>query len=111
MKTKTEYLIFNTEKRHEFLNISDKVQDVVTESGVTDGLVLVNAMHITASVYINDAESGLIHDFENWLMNFGDDFDDLRKRIRDICPYFTPLTELRRRLAEGFRTYFQDVNE
>ena len=67
MKVLTKYLVFNTEKRHEFVNITDKVEGFVKESGVKEGLVLVNPMHITSSVYINDAESGLIHDFEKWL--------------------------------------------
>lgn len=64
MPTHTEYLTFNTHKRHEFLNITGKVNDAIKRSGIKDGLVLVNPMHITAAVYVNDAESGLIHDFE-----------------------------------------------
>ena len=67
MKTLTKYLTFNTENRHEFVNISQEVEDCVKESGVEEGMVLVNPMHITASVYINDAESGLINDFQRWL--------------------------------------------
>lgn len=67
MKTLTKHLWFNTQNRHEFVNITDQVEGVVKESGVKEGMVLVNAMHITASVYINDAESGLINDFEKWL--------------------------------------------
>lgn len=67
MKSKTEYLWFNTEELHEFVNITEKVEEIVRKSGVKEGLVLVNAMHITASVYINDAESGLINDFQKWL--------------------------------------------
>jgi secondary thiamine-phosphate synthase enzyme len=67
MKSYTEHLWFNTSKRHEFINITDKVQELIDKSGVKDGLVLVNAMHITASVYINDAENGLINDFQKWL--------------------------------------------
>lgn len=67
MKTLTKHLVFNTKNRHEFVNITDQVEDIVRESKVKEGLVLVNAMHITASVYINDAESGLIHDFQKWL--------------------------------------------
>ncbi|MBU0628524.1 MAG: secondary thiamine-phosphate synthase enzyme YjbQ, partial [Nanoarchaeota archaeon] len=58
---------FNTKNRHEFVNITDQVEEAVRESGVKEGLVLVNPMHITSSVYINDAESGLIQDFEKWL--------------------------------------------
>jgi secondary thiamine-phosphate synthase enzyme len=67
MKSTTEYLWFNTEKHREFINITDKVEDVVRESGISEGFVLVSAMHITAGVYVNDAESGLIADIEEWL--------------------------------------------
>jgi len=67
MKSYTNHLWFNTEKRIEFINITDKVQDLIKKSGIKEGLVLVNAMHITASVYINDAESGLINDYQKWL--------------------------------------------
>lgn len=67
MKSLTKHLWFNTKKRIEFLNITDEVEDLVDESDVMEGMVLVNAMHITASVYINDAESGLIEDYQRWL--------------------------------------------
>ena len=67
MKTLTKHLWFNTKNRHEFINITDQVEGAVKESGVKEGLALVNAMHITSSVYINDAESGLINDFQKWL--------------------------------------------
>lgn len=67
MKTYTRYMTINTEKRIDFVNITQKVQKVVDDSSVKDGLVLVNPMHITASVFVNDAESGLIKDFEEWL--------------------------------------------
>src|SRR3989338_11201127 len=67
MKALTQYLWFDTKETIEFINITDKVQELVTKSGVKEGLVLVNAMHITASVYINDAESGLIEDYKEWL--------------------------------------------
>ena len=67
MKTKTEYLWFNTQKHREYICITDKVQDVVTGSGIREGFVLVSAMHITAGVYVNDAESGLIEDIDEWL--------------------------------------------
>jgi len=67
MKSYTEHLWFNTKKRIEFINITDKIQELIDKSGVNEGLVLVNAMHITASVYINDAENGLINDYQNWL--------------------------------------------
>ena len=67
MKSSTEYLWFNTPNRRDYINITSKVEELVEKSGVTEGLVLVNAMHITASVYINDAESGLIQDYDEWL--------------------------------------------
>jgi len=67
MTTATEYLWFNTKKRREFIRITDEVAGVVSKSGVQEGMVLVSAMHITAAVYVNDWESGLIEDFEVWL--------------------------------------------
>ncbi|MGQ0732621.1 MAG: secondary thiamine-phosphate synthase enzyme YjbQ [Acidobacteriota bacterium] len=67
MKTHTDYLWFNTAKRQEFIRITDEVGNIVKASGVTDGMVLVSAMHITAAVYVNDWEDGLIHDFQMWL--------------------------------------------
>lgn len=67
MKSMTEYLVFNTAKQREFINITRKVEDVVTRSGIAEGMVLVSAMHITAGVYVNDAEQGLIEDIEEWL--------------------------------------------
>jgi len=67
MKATTEYLWFNTSKKREFINITSDVKKVVRASGIAEGMVLVSAMHITAGVYINDAESGLIRDIEEWL--------------------------------------------
>lgn len=67
MKFKTHYLGFNTKKRTEFINITQEVRKVIKESQVREGLCLVNAMHISASVFINDNELGLHYDFENWL--------------------------------------------
>ncbi len=67
MKSCREYLWFETKKRREYLNITPEVERIVKKSGVREGLVLVNAMHITASVYINDDEPGLIQDFERFL--------------------------------------------
>ena len=67
MKAKTEYLTFNVPQRMDFVNITSDVERVVTESGVQEGLCLVNAMHITASVFINDDESGLHADYKRWL--------------------------------------------
>jgi secondary thiamine-phosphate synthase enzyme len=67
MKSATEYLWFNTAKPREYVNITSRVEDVVKKSGVREGMVLVSAMHITAGVYVNDAEDGLIHDIDEWL--------------------------------------------
>jgi secondary thiamine-phosphate synthase enzyme len=69
MKSKTEYLTFNTPRRRAFLDITSNVRKLVEESGIKEGLCLVNAMHITASVFINDNESGLHQDFDKWLEN------------------------------------------
>ena len=67
MKSTTRYLKFQIRERMEFLNITPDVRSVVHESGVQEGLCLVNAMHITASVFINDDESGLHQDYKRWL--------------------------------------------
>ncbi len=67
MKSETEYLTFNIPARMGFENITPKVEEVVRKSGVKEGLVLCNAMHITASVFINDDESGLHEDYKKWL--------------------------------------------
>lgn len=67
MKSYRKELWFETKTRRAFINITPQVAQIVRESGVQEGLVLVNAMHITASVFINDDESGLHHDFEVWL--------------------------------------------
>jgi secondary thiamine-phosphate synthase enzyme len=63
----TDYLWFNTKRRREFVRITDEVAGIVGKSGVEEGMVLVSAMHITAAVYVNDWEDGLIHDFDVWL--------------------------------------------
>ena len=67
MKSYRKELWFNTRGRREFINITPEVEEALRESGVKEGFVLCNAMHITASVFINDDESGLHHDFEVWL--------------------------------------------
>ena len=67
MKSHTEELWFDVPTRREFINITPQVEDLVQTSGVQEGLCLVNAMHITASVFINDDESGLHEDYERWL--------------------------------------------
>jgi secondary thiamine-phosphate synthase enzyme len=67
MKATTEYLWLNASTRRDFINITRKVEAIVRRSQIQEGLCLVNAMHITASVYINDAEHGLLQDYEEWL--------------------------------------------
>jgi thiamine phosphate synthase YjbQ (UPF0047 family) len=67
MKSLTEQLWFEVPGRRGFVNITGTVEELVRQSGVQEGLCLVNAMHITASVFINDAEDGLLHDYEVWL--------------------------------------------
>jgi secondary thiamine-phosphate synthase enzyme len=67
MKFHTEYVTFNTRKEHEYVNMTEKVEAAVRASGCREGMVLVSAMHITAGVYVNDAEQGLIQDIDDWL--------------------------------------------
>ncbi|MHC4501099.1 MAG: secondary thiamine-phosphate synthase enzyme YjbQ [Planctomycetota bacterium] len=77
MKSHREFLTFNTSKRREYINITTDVEKAVGKSGVQEGLALVSAMHITAGVYINDAESGLIADIDEWadkIAPFGPDY-------------------------------------
>ncbi|MFQ5691439.1 MAG: secondary thiamine-phosphate synthase enzyme YjbQ [Nitrospinota bacterium] len=76
MKAHTEYLWFQTKKHREYINITGKVEDAVTKSGVQEGMVLVSAMHITASVFVNDAESGLLQDIEEWLQQLAPEGPD-----------------------------------
>src|SRR5258705_10822357 len=67
MKVHTEYLKFHTRKHREYIHITPQVEAIVKKSGVKEGMVLVSAMHITAGVYVNDNESGLIEDIDEWL--------------------------------------------
>ena len=67
MKVHTEYLWFNTAKHREYVNITGDVERILQKSAMSEGMILVSAMHITASVYVNDAESGLIQDIDEWL--------------------------------------------
>ena len=67
MLVHTDYLLFNTKKKQEFVRITDDVAAIVGKSGVVEGIVLVSAMHITSGVYVNDWEEGLISDFQVWL--------------------------------------------
>lgn len=67
MKAYTEYLWFNTRRRREYVHITPQVEEIARKSGVREGMVLVSAMHITAGVFVNDNESGLLHDIDEWL--------------------------------------------
>lgn len=67
MRSATEYLWFNTRTKREYVNITRQVQEIVAKTGIREGMVLVSAMHITAGVYVNDAEDGLIQDIDEWL--------------------------------------------
>ncbi|NOX18029.1 MAG: YjbQ family protein [Chlorobi bacterium] len=69
MKFLTEYLWFNTQKRREYINVTGEVEDALAKSGIREGMILVSAMHITAGIYVNDAETGLIEDIDEWLEN------------------------------------------
>ena len=78
MKSRTEYLTFNTRKHREYVNITDRVAEVVTASDIAEGMVLVSAMHITAGVFVNDAEDGLLADIDDWLEHLAPCRDDYR---------------------------------
>ena len=78
MITRTEYLWFETKKRQEFIRITDEIAAIVKKSGVTDGMVLVSAMHITAGVFVNDDESGLHEDIWKWLEGLAPEGPDYR---------------------------------
>lgn len=67
MKTHTEYIWMNTKTHRDYINLTREVEEIVHKSGVKEGMVLVSAMHITAGVYVNDAESGIIEDIDQWL--------------------------------------------
>lgn len=67
MKFHTEYLTFKTKRHREYINITPEVEAALKKSGIREGMILVSVMHITAAVYVNDAESGLIQDIDEWL--------------------------------------------
>ena len=69
MKSITKYMTFHTEKRFKLINITPEIEKIVRESAVNEGICLVNSMHITSSIFINDNEIGLLQDFEKWLEN------------------------------------------
>lgn len=76
MKSSTKYLWFNTKKHREYLNITPQVESFVKDTGIREGLALVSAMHITASIYVNDDESGLIQDIEELLQRLAPEGPD-----------------------------------
>ena len=78
MKAHTEYLKFHTRKHREYIHITPQIEAIVNKSGVREGMVLVSAMHITAGVYVNDNESGLIEDIDQWLEHIAPYRDDYR---------------------------------
>lgn len=80
MKSYTTHLTFNTTKRREIINITDKVEKAILDSGIKEGLCLVSAMHITASVFINDDESGLKEDILEWLEEVAPDKEYMHHR-------------------------------
>jgi secondary thiamine-phosphate synthase enzyme len=81
VKSFTKYLTFHTEKRREYINITDEVASAVAESAIKEGLALVSAMHITAAVYVNDAEDGLIEDIDEWLEQLAPARPDYRHHL------------------------------
>lgn len=78
MRYHTEYLWFETKKRREYINITGDVEKALGKSGIREGMILVSAMHITAGVYVNDAEQGLISDIDEWLEKLAPFKDDYR---------------------------------
>lgn len=78
MKSHTEYLTIETKRRREFINITPECEKALAKSGTQEGFMLVSAMHITAGVYVNDAESGLIFDIEEWLEKLAPSGKDYR---------------------------------
>lgn len=67
MRFHTEYLTFNTKRQRDYINMTGEVEAALKKSGIREGMILVSAMHITASIYVNDAEEGLIQDIDEWL--------------------------------------------
>jgi secondary thiamine-phosphate synthase enzyme len=78
MRFHTEYLTFRTKKHREYINITPQVESALGKSGIREGMILVSAMHITAGVYVNDAEDGLIQDIDEWLERLAPYRDDYR---------------------------------
>ncbi len=81
MKTFTEYIYMNTSNEKEFINITERVREIVSRSGINDGMALVSAMHITSSVFVNDEESGLKLDLMEWAEKIAPDRADYRHHM------------------------------
>ncbi len=78
MKSHTEYLTFTTKRKREFINITEQVEGILGRSRIQEGMALISAMHITAAVYVNDAEDGLIQDISEWLDHLAPERPDYR---------------------------------
>ncbi|CBE70095.1 MAG: YjbQ family protein [Candidatus Methylomirabilis oxygeniifera] len=78
MRFRTEYLVFHTKRQRDYINITGQIEAALKKSGVQEGMILISAMHITASVYVNDAEDGLIQDIDEWLERLAPYRDDYR---------------------------------
>jgi secondary thiamine-phosphate synthase enzyme len=81
MQFHTEYLTFRTKNHREYINITPQVEAALAKSGIAEGMILVSAMHITAGVYVNDAEEGLIRDIDEWLERLAPFQDDYRHHL------------------------------
>ena len=78
MKSHTYYHVFQTQKKREYIRVTDIIEEQLAASGIKEGLCLVSAMHITAAVYVNDAESGLLQDIEEWLQKLAPEGPDYK---------------------------------
>jgi secondary thiamine-phosphate synthase enzyme len=123
MKFYTERLVFETAKRREYVNITDQVQAAVDKSGVKEGMILVSAMHITAGVWVNDAEDGLLEDIDEWLEHLapfradyrhhrtGEDNGDAHlKSLLVHHQVILPITEARLDLGPWQQVYYAEFD-
>ncbi len=123
MKSHTEYLWFNTKKRREYINITGEVEKAVHQAGVAEGMVLVSAMHITAGVYVNDAEDGIIADIDEMIETiapFGRDYrhhrtgeDNGDAHLKSILVHHQvvlPITEGRVDLGPWQQVYYAEFD-
>ncbi len=123
MQVHTEYLMFNTKNRYDTVHITDEVADIVAESGVKEGMCLISAMHITAGVYVNDLENGLIEDIHEWLEKLApygenyrhhqtgeDNADAHLKRILIGHQAIIPITEGKLDLGQWERIFYAEFD-